>query len=574
MILLLYTSPVFSAMISANGGFMNLKTVTRAIQGLKSALFHESSDHLFMSSEHCSFKDGFKVLCANGDRILRYKNPDLLLDENRFLISKIRDLLDYHDYEFNLIFLPLIRQVARIVSVAPASESFHDSESGGLFTHSLMCAFKYLELSKATDAAISREDELMLVMAALTHDLGKMATDFKVMTPDEECVFDSPENVYLEDFCKKYNCPFYRFRFDEGRGNYHEIRWQPYFEALMSAYMKIKSSLSASESSKHIVLPSVSDVYSFVTEALTCDSKESYSLLKNADVFACALSLNGSHCSVSMFLKELLLNGRIDTSIEGFYKTSRGYIIEHNSPAFNAIVKAFDNYQLLLGKASSFYLMDLNKAFYSKNYLKKEEHSFNDYNDLLSSFFGEHSSLNDLTLTKDRDGIFNVLNGKGFFTTYCYKTKALWFALKKEGKITLVYGPCVELPLESSLHDNLMFCSDDIYEVISSDCRDYADKVIHDLDYEDNTLTHINLIKDFSLSDLNSCDHSSLVVENTGLTDMVQKGVREDQRTDRHYECEKARNTMLNDVRKRMGQKIKGIPGPDNDDMARLEDIV
>lgn len=135
--------------------------------------------------------------------------------------------------------------------------------------------------------------------------------------------------------------------------------------------MKIKSSLSASESSKHIVLPSVSDVYSFVTEALTCDSKESYSLLKNADVFACALSLNGSHCSVSMFLKELLLNGRIDTSIEGFYKTSRGYIIEHNSPAFNAIVKAFDNYQLLLGKASSFYLMDLNKAFYSKNYLKK-----------------------------------------------------------------------------------------------------------------------------------------------------------------------------------------------------------
>ena len=31
---------------------------------------------------------------------------------------------------------------------------------------------------------------------------------------------------------------------------------------------------------------------------------------------------------------------------------------------------------------------------------------------------------------------------------------------------------------------------------------------------------------------------------------------------------------MLNDVRKRMGQEIKGIPGPDNDDMARLEDIV
>lgn len=119
-----------------------------------------------------------------------------------------------------------------------------------------------------------------------------------------------------------------------------------------------------------------------------------------------------------------------------------------------------------------------------------------------------------------------------------------------------------------------MFCSDDIYEVISSDCRDYADKVIHDLDYEDNTLTHINLIKDFSLSDLNSCEHSSLVVENTGLTDMVQKGVREDLRTDRHYESEKARNTMLNDVRKRMGQEIKGIPGPDNDDMARLEDIV
>lgn len=55
---------------------------------------------------------------------------------------------------------------------------------------------------------------------------------------------------------------------------------------------------------------------------------------------------------------------------------------------------------------------------------------------------------------------------------------------------------------------------------------------------------------------------------------MVQKGVREDLRTDRHYECEKARNTMLNDVRKRMGQEIKGIPGPDNDDMARLEDIV
>lgn len=528
--------------------------------------------------DHSRLTGDFRVICTNGDKIFRYKNTDDLIRENQLLIFKIRSQLEYHDFEFEEIFMPLIRSLARCTSIAPASACFHDASSGGLFSHSLLCALKVLELNKTKMLCHDRQIQFLLFISAIVHDLGKIISDFAVLTADEQICYSYFENIYLDDFCKRYPCSFYRIRFNPLRDKAHELKWQPFFECISKVYLEIRNTILSSDKSRHISLVSTGELSSFVSQTL-CYSGQYSALLKKADIIASALSLNEHHLATSVFLQELFLSGFIDTQTEGFYKTTFGYVVDSKSKAFDAIVSCFDKYSVLLKRSNAFCSHSKNNALYQASNAEHKDLDTDNYEELLNDFFLCEIKQKAVSLISDRESIYVALSGKGFFTSYSYKTSCIWVALKKDDIISFVYGPSIDLPALASPEefDEKMKAvrENRCYEVVSNDCYDLVTKLIKALEYDENDLRCITLKAGFSLFDIRNADDCTLLVDSVKTADENQKIAKEEKISQERQDREKVKRRLVSDVKRKVKADLSDLLKEQNDtDLDVIEEII
>ncbi len=121
--------------------------------------------------------------------------------------------------------MPLILKFAGTVGSLPASENYHDLESGGLFRHSLKTALKLLEMldveRQPLGTAFFYQDhpkKLMGFYLALTHDLGKCLSDVRVYIGQERW---QPFSEALTSFVRRHKAESIDISFNRSRGQSH-----------------------------------------------------------------------------------------------------------------------------------------------------------------------------------------------------------------------------------------------------------------------------------------------------------------------------------------------------------------
>lgn len=112
----------------------------------------------------------FKCICC-----------DELLERNASLLHHLRIACDFSQKIQQDLMMPLIRCTASLCNCLPASEGAHDPDPGGLFRHSLTVALNAVSNVSKTEEYKKRERlNLCILWASLTHDLGKILTDFVI----------------------------------------------------------------------------------------------------------------------------------------------------------------------------------------------------------------------------------------------------------------------------------------------------------------------------------------------------------------------------------------------------------
>lgn len=113
---------------------------------------------------------------------------------NTTLIRELCYAARLSEDELHRFLLPVITNLAMIVHLAPASEYDHHQGYGGLFTHSLEVA--YFAANEADSTIFDRSAPpkvlhqnkrrwiLTAILAALSHDIGKVFTDMTITAPD------------------------------------------------------------------------------------------------------------------------------------------------------------------------------------------------------------------------------------------------------------------------------------------------------------------------------------------------------------------------------------------------------
>jgi hypothetical protein len=125
----------------------------------------------------------------------RYRrvHPVELIDVHTEVIDQIYQATGMDRLAFRKRVWPMLEYAAAVYQLVPASANNHHREPGGLLLHSLQVARHAAHLGQfarfETDRTrfVSPEDHrawtVGLILAALTHDAGKMLTDFRVVHP-------------------------------------------------------------------------------------------------------------------------------------------------------------------------------------------------------------------------------------------------------------------------------------------------------------------------------------------------------------------------------------------------------
>lgn len=347
-------------------------------------------------------------LTAEGDTLFSVKSSEELLFDNRLLLQRIEELLsahtDYSDYTLlRSIFHIMVRRLVECVSVAPASQSLHDNDCGGLFRHSLLVLVKCLELYKREKSFSVVEDMFCLMMLSFTHDLGKIFTDYTVYSLNKDKIFEKGRS--LSSFIEKENLSHLRFSFREKREHLHEsdpFKYQSFFfqdkNVSEAEMLLVKNKISSLEVIKN--------------------SGRFNSLLKKADVLACACSVKDGHpfFSIGSYLILGLLSKNISCEKSGAYLLDKGLLVEMNSPEYQHIIEVFDGYNSLLD-------------YYEK--LADYEHiSFHD--EIFDSYKSKFNSV--------RKSFFKELASFNFFIRHGYMRSCNWYLVSNLYESRLVYG--------------------------------------------------------------------------------------------------------------------------------------
>lgn len=411
------------------------------------------------------------LITKSGATIFKTYSVDELLYKNRLLISDLEDnlLLFYED--FNAHIIPLIKTVARICSIAPASQALHDCENGGLFRHTLFVAvnaLRILETSHSFDKLYLNYDEmkflrLSLVVIAFLHDLGKLKTDVRFSTLGDKYTFDYTHENYLDDFVQKHQANALKVRFIRRRAKRHNKTYYSSFKLLLKDHEWLITNLAH--------YPKIKTLW---YDFLSGNDKSLF--LKHlivSDIYACKASIKryNSLYEIGNYLKSLFYTKTLDFTMPGFYKLKEGYLIAHLSDAYKDILYHFDSYYALLDKVKSF---DANSVTYddrdafatlsnlkknqSKSSYSKQSHGQEDqeeYDPLFSSVnFDEHYGYlkNSIAL---KEAFYKVLTNTNFLMVGAYKMSCAYRAVKKGNVVSIVYGFVIKLDddCEISLDD-------------------------------------------------------------------------------------------------------------------------
>lgn len=347
-------------------------------------------------------------LTAEGDTLFSVKTSEELLFENRLLLQRVEELLsahtEYSDYKLlRSIFHIMVQRLVECVSVAPASQSLHDNDCGGLFRHSLLVLVKCLELYKREETSPVVEDMFCLIMLSFTHDLGKIFTDYTVYSLNRDKIFR--RGTTLSSFVEKENLSHLRFSFRDKREHLHEsdpFKYQEFFFQDKDVY----------EAEKLLVKHKIS------TLEVIKNSGRFNSLLKKADVLACACSVKDGHpfFSIGSYLILGLLSKNISCEKKGAYLLNKGLLVEMNSPEYQHIIEVFDGYNSLLD-------------YYGK--LADYDHiSFHD--EIFDSYKSKFNSV--------RKSFFKELASYNFFIRHGYMRSCNWYLVSNTFESRLVYG--------------------------------------------------------------------------------------------------------------------------------------
>lgn len=408
------------------------------------------------------------LITKSGATIFKTYSVDELLYKNRLLISDLEDnlLLFYED--FNAHIIPLIKTVARICSIAPASQALHDCENGGLFRHTLFVAvnaLRILETSHSFDKLYLNYDEmkllrLSLVVIAFLHDLGKLKTDVRFSTLGDKYTFDFSHEHYLDDFVQKHQANALKVRFIRRRAKRHNKTYYSSFKLLLKDHEWLITNLAHYPKLKTLW-------YDFLS------GNDKSLFLKHlivSDIYACKSSIKryNSLYEIGNYLKSLFYSKTLDFRMPGFYKLKEGYLIAHLSDAYKDILYHFDSYYALLDKVESFdaksVTYDARDAFSILSNLKKnqgkprnnqENHGQEDDDPLFSAVnFDEHYGYlkNSIAL---KEAFYKVLTNTNFLMVGAYKMSCAYRAVKKGNVVSIVYGFVIKLDdnCEISLDD-------------------------------------------------------------------------------------------------------------------------
>lgn len=169
-------------------------------------------------------------------------NPQLMIDDQKDLMSKIKDSLNLSESDFEKYINPVIIRAASYMQLLPASESYHHSGRGGLFYHSLEVGYFSAQIMRGRDLyemaeKISKRREKTIAkssirsqyisaafIAGLLHDIGKPFADVVVVSaskPSGEFGRWYPTKQSMLDWAIKTNTPEITFKFVEARNKEH-----------------------------------------------------------------------------------------------------------------------------------------------------------------------------------------------------------------------------------------------------------------------------------------------------------------------------------------------------------------
>lgn len=227
--------------------------------------------------------DNCRVITKDGSLLFSYKSTKELLIENLVLVKRLKEISPVSSEIFKCIIGPLIYRFAKIVSVVPASKFLHDSDCGGLLRHSLLVAIKAVELYKLNQKiSLEHESEyVLLIFLSLLHDCGKVISDFEIFSGTAFSYRNDKIDFTLDDFLQKHKSDFVKIRYIEKRNKAHELSTAQMLQFLLYGQKSIARYLVNTKSKEAINAILFSDT-----------RNQFYKLIKTADIYACATSIN------------------------------------------------------------------------------------------------------------------------------------------------------------------------------------------------------------------------------------------------------------------------------------------
>lgn len=131
-------------------------------------------------------------------------DADTLLEHHKNILDNLYDATGFDREAFDRLLLPLVRRFAEYVQMLPASEKHHHHSVGGLLEHSLEVCLIATRRAKGVSFCGHKEGTereldkarwpISCAIAGLAHDLGKVAYDIIVRSPEGHSLW----NPYVE----------------------------------------------------------------------------------------------------------------------------------------------------------------------------------------------------------------------------------------------------------------------------------------------------------------------------------------------------------------------------------------
>lgn len=374
-----------------------------------------------------SILDNCKIITKDGSLLFSYKSTKELLIENLGLVTRLKEICPVSPESFKSIISPLIYRFAKLVSVVPASKFLHDSDCGGLLRHSLLVAIKAVELYKLNQKmSLDHEpDFVLLIFLSLLHDCGKLISDFEISSGAAFNHCNDKIDFTLDDFLQKHKSDFVKIRYKEKRNKEHELSTAQMLQFLLYGQKSIARYLVNTQSKEAINAILFSNT-----------GNRFYKLIKTADIYACATSINkySPMYEIGNYLRLLILTKVIKLSVSGFYRVNGGYVVEKGSAAHQSIIKAFDVYYELLNECKTF--DNLSPQGFTQLYSIFQES--------LTNRLLDKENLSEVTddsnFKHPKKSFFFEMADSNFYVQGAYKRSCIWRELYKKGKVKFVYG--------------------------------------------------------------------------------------------------------------------------------------